>query len=164
MIFTPNSTCLGDPSVKTPDPGPVRVADRLTAVVPFTSPAPPFNIPPNLFPGPSKLARLNRLNAETLGSKVKRSPSLSGQARVRSKLRSQLKPTLPGGADGMLGMVAPRACNCEVVSRLVATKSRPAGVSPPAKLLLKFRIVLFRLLAFIEPQNEPILPSGRMSP
>src|SRR5207245_8904161 len=100
---------------------------------------------------------LNRLNAETLGSTVKRSPSLSGHARVRSKLRSQLKPTLPGGADGMLGMVAPRACNCEVVSRLAATKSRPTGVRPPAKLMLKSRIVLFRLLAFIERPNEPIL-------
>src|SRR5438132_13252745 len=137
MIFTPNSTCLGDPSVKTPDPGPVRVADRLTAVVPFTSPTPPFNIPPNLFPGPSKLAKLNRLNAETLGSTVKRSPNLSGHARVRSKLRSQLNPTLPGGADGMLGMVAPRACNCEVVSKLAANQSRPAAISQAAELLLK---------------------------
>src|SRR5207245_7467012 len=53
----------------------------------------------------------------------------SDLARVRSKLRSQLKPTLPGGADGIVGMVAPRACNCEVVSKLAATKSRPVGRS-----------------------------------
>jgi hypothetical protein len=52
----------------------MRVAKRLAAVVPLASPAPPFNMPPNLFPGASKLAKLNRLNAETLGSTVNAHP------------------------------------------------------------------------------------------
>src|SRR6266851_2264204 len=142
----------GAPSANTPDPAPRRVEARFAAVVPLASPTAPSSSPPSLFPGPSKLAKLNTLNAETLGSMVNLSLILIGHAKVTSKVRSQARPTFPGGAratqlgwldaTGVVppetqgpGVTAPKATNCDCVKNPALTNAWPAGVSCPAELL-----------------------------
>src|ERR1700730_12452403 len=95
----------------------MRFVIRSVADVPFTDPIVPFNIPLRRFPGPSKLAKLRMLYADTLGSTTSRSPILKGRERLKSKLFIQPRATLPGGGATIVGESAPSCTSCVLESR-----------------------------------------------
>src|ERR1700730_15541123 len=107
----------------------MRLAARLAAGVPFTSPAAPFSTPPRHLPAASQLQKLRTLNVNTLGSRTNRSLILGGRDSVKSKVRSQARLVFPGGAVWTVGESAPSRCSCDRESKPALTRAWPAGVN-----------------------------------
>src|SRR5690348_1823626 len=105
----------------------MRLAVRSVVVVPLSDPGVPLRTPLRRLAGPSKLAKLSTLKADTLGSRTNRSPSLSGLDKVISKVRSHARLAFPAGAVEMGGESAPSCSNCERETTPALTSAWPAG-------------------------------------
>ena len=114
----------------------MRLVERSAMVVPFRVPTVPFSAPSSRLPGPSKLAKFSMLNADTLGSKMNRSPTFSGLDSVRSNVRSHARLGLSAGAGVMAGESAPNWISWDRESKPVVTSACPAGVNWLPKLEL----------------------------